>query len=247
MFTFLADVPAKEVIPAIHQAIRIITHLSGLHDLKIDNLWLDAKHSELSKAQNELAMKIIDAIYDHEQKRISHLDARKVSLYVRQLAEIAETASKSNVELNKIHGRNLLNKLRLGTRAHRIFISFASVDNEKYRELLAGLEKLPNFVFSTYNLPGLDYGDHSWELQNRIKKQIDRSEVILVLATASALQNQWVEFEIKYAQSINKPMIVISDMSNDTQLGSILSSADEIVGMNPETVSEAIIRRAGQH
>lgn len=90
----------------------------------------------------------------------------------------------------------------------KVFLSHSVENKFLVRELE---KKLDEYGIETYI--GEDISQPGSLLEDKFKRLIAASSMLIALLTNSAIQSPWVNLEIEYAKSINKPMILLKDKS----------------------------------
>ncbi len=125
---------------------------------------------------------------------------------------------------------------------YRIFISHAWKYNEEYYRLIEYLDAAPNFKYANYSVPEHDPADG--DIEEALKKQIRPVEVVLILAGMYVSYSDWIQFEIDFAQQLNKPIIGVELWGLKRTPQAVQDAADEIVGWNTSSIISAIRRQA---
>lgn len=88
-----------------------------------------------------------------------------------------------------------------------IFISYTTRDKVISREFLREIEpQLEHFGNSYIDILHND----SKNKQERVIKELERSDVIILLETDNSINSPWVQFELKFAEKANKVIRKIS-------------------------------------
>jgi len=117
---------------------------------------------------------------------------------------------------------------------HKIFISYSQSDQEEARRLVAALR-------ATDLVGWLDAADIAAgaSIPSAIRNALLESSAIVVLLSPSALQSNWVQFEIGAAEALGKKIIpvIISGSLAESGLPAILKDRKVIDARNrPKTV-----------
>ncbi len=92
-----------------------------------------------------------------------------------------------------------------------IFISHAWEYNEHYLKLVDWFDKEPNFSWRNCSVPSHDaLPDNTKKgLEKGITKQIRPAQIIIILGGMYAAHSNWIDYEIKEAKRMEKPIIGI--------------------------------------
>jgi len=106
------------------------------------------------------------------------------------------------------------------------------------------LRAAPNFSFSNYSVPeGDGYGRMSVaRLQEELRDQIRPVHVAIIIGGMWTSYSDWIQFEIEFAKSINKPILGIRPWGSLMTPTAVTAAADEIVGWNTDSMVSAIRR-----
>ena len=92
-------------------------------------------------------------------------------------------------------------------RTYRVFISHAWTYSDDYYRIVQLLENAPNFLSHNYSVPEHDPLDTEDDLAEGLKKQIRPVQIVIILAGMYVNHSKWIEFEMDFADQIDKPMI----------------------------------------
>jgi len=96
---------------------------------------------------------------------------------------------------------------------HKIFISYATGDEDHIKELHDGLSKLENIEIY---IPEWDrVADVN--LESKVKEGINSCSVLIVLLTYNSTNTIWLNQEIGYATARNIPIILIKEQGIDVR------------------------------
>ncbi len=127
---------------------------------------------------------------------------------------------------------------------YRIFISHAWKYDEAYYRIIKYLDAAPNFTYANYSVPEHNPLDTQSNLEEGLRKQIRPVEVILILAGMYVTYSDWIQFEIDFADQLNKPIVGIKPWGSERVPQAVQNSAQEIVAWNTASIVEAIRRNA---
>ena len=133
---------------------------------------------------------------------------------------------------------------------YRIFISHAWNYNEEYYRLVSYLNSAPNFSYANYSVPKHDPVDayNNSKLKEELRQQIRPVEVVIILGGMYVAYSDWIQFEIDFANLLNKPILGVRMWGSVRIPKAVQDSADEIVGWNTPTIVNAIrgLARSGK-
>ena len=133
-------------------------------------------------------------------------------------------------------------------RTFRIFIGHAWNYKNEYFKLEKMLDETPGFrwqnIFPGFVTPKDDPLD---ELYNALKRQIESSEIVLILSDLYESNKSWIQKEIEMAKNMEKPIIVVGPMGEGSIPEELLKSATYIVDWDSESLVDAINNAVLQH
>ena len=128
-------------------------------------------------------------------------------------------------------------------KTYDVFISHAWKHNDDYYRLVEMLDKAPNFKWRNYSVPEHDPVKNpksKKELQEALKRQMRPANIIIILAGMYATHSDWIEFEMAYADELNKPMIGVRPWGQERVPRVVQEAVKEMVGWNTNTIVRAI-------
>ena len=130
-------------------------------------------------------------------------------------------------------------------RVYRLFISHAWDYSDEYNRMVSLLNNAPNFLWHNYSVTKYDpLHCQSSELTEQIREQIRPVQAVLILSGMYAAHSSWIQFEIDYSVSLNKPIIGIRPYGNERVPACVNNVAIEMVGWNTDSVVDAVRRLA---
>jgi len=133
-------------------------------------------------------------------------------------------------------------------KTYDLFISHAWRYNADYYRLEELLQKASYFKWRNYSVPEHDplidpdsYTGRS-KLAPLIDKQIKPVNCVIILGGMYAAYSEWIQKEIKIAESYNKPILGIYPWGQLNMPSAVKNSAIELVGWNTATIVDAIRR-----
>lgn len=135
-------------------------------------------------------------------------------------------------------------------RNYDIFISHAWKYNDEYYRLESLLAEAPNFQYRNFSVPkhdplidpGTTVGQR--KLEDLLDRQIRPSQCVLVIAGMYAAHRFWMDKEIGFAQSYDKPIIGVIPWGQERVPESVQAAAIEMVGWNTNSIINSVRRHA---
>jgi hypothetical protein len=125
---------------------------------------------------------------------------------------------------------------------YRLFISHAWKYSETYVRATSFLNKASNFAWTNYSVPeDKRFGMMSVKaLEEEIRGQIRPAQCVIVLAGMYAAHSAWIQFEIDFANSLNKPILGIVPWGAERTPISVTFAADKMVNWNSASIVSGI-------
>ncbi|MEM7779244.1 MAG: TIR domain-containing protein [Pseudomonadota bacterium] len=129
---------------------------------------------------------------------------------------------------------------------YRIFVSHAWSYNTSYSRFINMLTSARYFSYRNYSVPVSKafVGLGPYQLQEQLRKQIRPTQVVIVLAGMYTNHSNWIDFEIDFAESLNKPILAVRPWAALRTPTRVVSAANEIVSWNTSSIVSAIRRLA---
>jgi len=132
--------------------------------------------------------------------------------------------------------------------SYHLFISHAWDYNEDYYSLCNLLDNVSKFDWKNYSVPEHDSfitieknpKEVKKFLEEALKKQINPASVVIVIAGMYVNYSDWIEFEVKYSQEKNKPIIVVEPRGQERTPVYLQNVATKTVKWNTSSIIEAI-------
>lgn len=124
--------------------------------------------------------------------------------------------------------------------SYRLFISHAWSYSDDYYRLCNLLNNKSYFSWINYSVPKHDPFETMEGLEKNLRNQIRPVNAVIVLAGMYANYSNWIEFEVEFSKSINKPIIVIKPWGQERVPQYLRDNATAIVGWNTDSIVEAI-------
>lgn len=125
-------------------------------------------------------------------------------------------------------------------RTYRVFISHAWKYSDDYYRIVRLLNDAPNFSWQNYSVPEHDPLDDEEELKEGLRKQIRPVHIVVILAGMYANHSDWIEFEMDFADLIDKPMIGVRPWGQQRVPKEVQDRVREMVGWNTTSIVSAI-------
>ena len=124
-----------------------------------------------------------------------------------------------------------------------IFISHAWGYSQHYDKIVSWFDEAANFSWKNCSVPSTDgLPDKTKKgLEAGMTRQINPSQVVLVLGGMYAAHSDWIEYEISEAQRLNKPIVAVKPWGQE-RIPKIVREASwcEPVGWNSASVVKAV-------
>jgi nucleoside 2-deoxyribosyltransferase len=130
----------------------------------------------------------------------------------------------------------------------RVFVTHSWQDSDDYLRVFEYLESARNFFYRNTSTPDKQPPSGDTEtVREELRKQIDRAEIVVALASLYRDQPDLTIFQMNYAQSRKKPVLLMGFFGAAAQLPKVLSErADETSGWEERGMVDAI-RRLARH
>lgn len=124
-----------------------------------------------------------------------------------------------------------------------VFISHAWQYSAHYNKIVEWLNSAPNFSWSNCSVPSTNAlpDKTSAGLSRGMTRQINPSQVVLILGGMYAAHSAWIEYEINEAKRLNKTIIGIKPWGQE-RVPKIVQDASicPMVGWNSASVIQAV-------
>lgn len=129
---------------------------------------------------------------------------------------------------------------------YRLFISHAWSYAESYNRLTRMLNAAPNFLYRNHSVPTdrAFIGLGPYQLRDQLRRQINGTQVVIILAGMYAHHSDWIGFEIDHARALGKPILGIRPWAAQHVPLRVSSVADEMVSWSTSSIVSAIRRLA---
>lgn len=126
---------------------------------------------------------------------------------------------------------------------YNLFISHSWAYSNAYDNLVKLLGAKSYFSYKNYSVPkdnpihneGTDY-----QLKEAIRRQMQPTSCVLILAGVYATYSKWINIEIELAKSMEKKIIAIEPWGAEKTSTIVKNNADVIVGWDTDSIVDAI-------
>ena len=128
----------------------------------------------------------------------------------------------------------------------RLFVTHLYAPDEAYFRVFEYLESSPNFFYVNQATPEkLPRSKEKEAIREDLRRQMAEAEVVVLLSSLYERDPVLIEYQGLYAQSCDKPLIVMEPFGTNVQVPAKLREmADEVVGWNGRDMADAIRRQA---
>jgi hypothetical protein len=128
----------------------------------------------------------------------------------------------------------------------RIFVTHLYAPDESYFRVFEYLESQPNFFYKNFATPEKPPRSKEKEaIREDLRRQMGDAEVVIVLSLLYLRDPVTIEYQALYAQSCDKPLIVMEPFgTTDPVPAKLREMADEVVPWNGREMVDAIRRQA---
>jgi len=128
----------------------------------------------------------------------------------------------------------------------RLFVTHLFAPDEAYFRVFEYLESQPNFFYKNLATPEKPPRSKEKEaIREDLRRQMADAEVIVLLSSLHARDPVLIEYQGLYAQSCDKPLVVMEPFGTTEAVPAKLREmADEVVPWNGREMADAIRRQA---
>lgn len=126
---------------------------------------------------------------------------------------------------------------------YNLFISHSWAYSNTYDDLVKLLDTKAYFSYKNYSVPKNDPIHNmrtDYQLKEAIRRQMQPTSCVLILAGVYATYSKWINIEIELAKSMEKKIIAIEGRGAEKTSTIVKNSADVIVGWNTDSIVDAI-------
>ncbi len=118
-------------------------------------------------------------------------------------------------------------------KVYHLFISHNGEGNEEYLTFIQRLIEAPDFEWEDHGVPG----ENSFQ---ELRDQIEPAEIVVVLTSLYSRHHDLIQTQVKIAQELEKPIILIRPYGMEEVPGDLEEIADGVVGWNRVCIVEMI-------
>jgi hypothetical protein len=125
---------------------------------------------------------------------------------------------------------------------YRLFLSHAWAYSDGYNRIRQFLDAAPNFSYANYSVP-IDQAFANMkksDLEEQLRQQIRPVHTVVILGGMYVSHSDWIQFEISFAKSLNKPILGIMPWGGERMPTAVTTSANKIVGWNTTAIVAGI-------
>jgi hypothetical protein len=128
----------------------------------------------------------------------------------------------------------------------RLFVTHLYAPDESYFRVFEYLESQPNYFYINLATPDkLPRSKEKEAIREDLRRQMADAEVVVVLSTLYLRDPTSIEYQCLYAQSRDKPLVVMEPFGTKEPVPAKLQElADEVVPWNGREMADAIRRQA---
>ena len=126
---------------------------------------------------------------------------------------------------------------------YNLFISHSWTYSDAYDKLVNLLNNKSYFTYKNYSVPKNDpihNAPYDYQLKEAIRRQMQPSSCVLILAGVYSTYSKWINIEIQLAQSMGKKIIAIEPWGSSKTSTIVKNAAHRIVGWNTDSIVGAI-------
>ena len=128
----------------------------------------------------------------------------------------------------------------------KLFVSHVWQRDDDYQRVFEYLESAGNFFYQNCSDPSSQPGPDKEAIRNSLRTQMEKAEVVILLASLFKTHPSWMQFQISAALAMNKPIIALHPFGGEGVPDELGSKADEIADWDPRSLEDAI-RRCARH
>lgn len=125
---------------------------------------------------------------------------------------------------------------------YRLFLSHAWRYSEGYERIVRFINEANNFTWSNYSVPEAKAFENlsKSQLEEKLREQIRPTQCVVILAGMYVAHSGWIQFEIDFAKSLNKPIIGVVPWAAERTPVAVSNAAVEMVRWNSASIVSAI-------
>jgi hypothetical protein len=127
----------------------------------------------------------------------------------------------------------------------RLFVTHNWEENDDYSRVFEYLEAPRTFYYKNTSQPHAQRPIDPEAAREDLRRQIAPCEVIIVLPGAFKREPDLILFQLNFAKSAERPLVVMENFGTTTPLPKVLKDlADEVSGWNERNLIDALRRQA---
>jgi hypothetical protein len=127
----------------------------------------------------------------------------------------------------------------------RLFVTHAWEESPDYLRVFEYLESAPNFFYRNLSLLEPPGGADRDSRRDSLRAQIRGAEVCVALASLAGSAGEWLSFEMTFAQSARKPVLLLPSFGGRLAIpGSVSGRASEEAAWDQRSLVDALRRLA---
>ncbi len=126
--------------------------------------------------------------------------------------------------------------------AKRLFISHSWSYSEPYNSMVNLLNNRLFFTWVNYSVPETKAFGHmaKYKMKEELREQIRPVNCVIIIGGMWANYSDWIQFELEFAKSINKPILGVRPRGAIQMPAAITLEADKIVNWNSDSIVAGI-------
>ncbi len=127
----------------------------------------------------------------------------------------------------------------------RVFVTHSWEVSDDYLRVFEYLESARSFFYSNLSLPDQARPAGKEGEREQLRREMAQAEVVIGLPALYAKHSELIVFELTFAKSANKPVVLLRNFGNAAALPTALTSlADEVVDWDERALVDALRRQA---
>ena len=126
---------------------------------------------------------------------------------------------------------------------YNLFISHSWAYSDAYESLVKLLNAKPYFSYKNYSVPKdnpIHDASNTKELKEAIKRQMQPTSCVIILAGVYSTYSKWINIEIELAKSMGKKIIAVEPWGSERTSQTVKQNADVIVKWNTDSIGRTI-------
>lgn len=124
---------------------------------------------------------------------------------------------------------------------YKLFVSHLGTEDDDYLRFFEYVSEIDNFFYVNLSDPAsLPPGGAREARQAEYKRQMERAEVVIILATQYVTDADGTQFQMDLAKALKKPMIAVEPFGPNPILKPVKDKVDEVVPWYNRTMVDSI-------